>query len=379
MKKNTSVLIAGYLGMFFFGIAFLVMGAVLPSLSAEFNLTTEESALLVSFLPVGTILGSLLFGPIIDKYGYKSLMLVAMVLGAIGLETLAFGKSTGIIRAGIFCIGISGGMLNGATNALVSDASDDSKKAANLSFLGFFYCVGAISLPLLLASLPATIHYSTIVGSAGAMMVATFVFYLFVDFPKAKFKQGFPIKKVLGMAKEPVLLLFSFVLFFQSALEGLANNWSPEYLSNFHGFSTEQARYALSFLVVGMAISRLSLTFILKKIDGAKVIVMSMFVCIAGAVCTLLATSIATAIIGSVLFGLGLAATFPIALGKVGEKYKEMSGTAFSFALVVALLGNTLLNLLVGQIGLQGLPYLQMTAALMIIILFFISSKKIAK
>lgn len=60
MKKNTSVLIAGYLGMFFFGIAFLVMGAVLPSLSAEFNLTTEESALLVSFLPVGTILGSLL-------------------------------------------------------------------------------------------------------------------------------------------------------------------------------------------------------------------------------------------------------------------------------------------------------------------------------
>ena len=181
------------------------------------------------------------------------------------------------------------------------------------------------------------------------------------------------------MAKEPVLLLFSFVLFFQSALEGLANNWSPEYLANFHGFTTEQARYALSFLVIGMAISRLSLAFILKKIDGAKVIVMSMLVCIAGAVCTLLATTIATAIVGSVLFGLGLAATFPIALGKVGEKYKEMSGTAFSFALVVALLGNTLLNLLVGQIGLQGLPYLQMVAAAMIIILFFISSKKVAK
>lgn len=375
--KNTKVLIAGYLGMFFFGVAFLVMGAVLPSLAAKFSLTEADSSLLVSFLPFGTIFGSLVFGPIIDKYGYKSLMLVAMALGAIGLETIAFGPSTGIVRGGIFILGISGGMLNGATNALVSDASDDKSKAANLSLLGFFYCVGAISLPLLLASLPESVTYSHIVGFAGAMMVATFVYYLFVEFPKAKFQQGFPIKKVLGMAKEPLLLLFSFVLFFQSALEGLSNNWSPQYLATHHGFAADQAQYALSFLVVGMAISRLSLTFILKKVDGVKVIIMSMGLIVAGALCTLFATGTAAAIVGAVLLGMGLAATFPIALGKVGEKYKEMSGTAFSLALVISLFGNTIMNLIIGQVGMQLLPYFQILCAVMIIILFAIGNKKV--
>lgn len=363
--------------MFFFGVAFLVMGAVLPSLAAKFSLTEADSSLLVSFLPFGTIFGSLVFGPIIDKYGYKSLMLVAMALGAIGLETIAFGPSTGIVRGGIFILGISGGMLNGATNALVSDASDDKSKAANLSLLGFFYCVGAISLPLLLASLPESVTYSHIVGSAGAMMVATFVYYLFVEFPKAKFQQGFPIKKVLCMAKEPLLLLFSFVLFFQSALEGLSNNWSPQYLATHHGFAADQAQYALSFLVVGMAISRLSLTFILKKVDGVKVIIMSMGLIVAGALCTLFATGTAAAIVGAVLLGMGLAATFPIALGKVGEKYKEMSGTAFSLALVISLFGNTIMNLIIGQVGMQLLPYFQILCAVMIVILFAIGNKKV--
>ncbi len=377
--KNTKVLIAGYLGMFFFGVAFLIMGAVLPSLTAKFSLTEAGSSFLVSFLPFGTIFGSLVFGPIIDKYGYKSLMLVAMALGAIGLETIAFGPTPGIVRAGIFVLGISGGMLNGSTNALVSDASDDKSKAANLSLLGFFYCVGAITIPLLLASLPESITYSIIVGCTGGMMVLTFIYYLFVDFPKAKFQQGFPIKKIIGMAKEPILLLFSFALFFQSALEGLSNNWSTQYLSAHHGFSADQAQYALSFLVIGMAISRLTLTFILKKIDGVKVIILSMGLVVAGAICTFIASNIPTAITGAVLLGMGLAATFPISLGKVGEKFKEMSGTAFSLALVISLFGNTIMNLIIGQVGTQYLPYFQILSAIMIVLLFAIGNKKTSK
>lgn len=365
--------------MFFFGVALLVMGAVLPSLAAKFSLSEAESSLLVSFLPIGVMFGSLVFGPVIDKYGYKSLMLAAMALGAIGLETLAFGPNPGIIRIGIFILGISGGMLNGATNALVSDASDDKSKAANLSLLGFFYCVGAISIPLLTGALSKYFSYTPIVGVAGALMVLTFVFYLFVDFPKAKFQQGFPIKKILGMAKEPLLLLFSFVLFFQSALEGLTNNWSPQYLEESHGFSADQAQYALSFVVVGMAISRLSLSLILKKIDGVKVIIMSMGLILAGALCTMFAQSSTAAVAGAVLLGLGLAATFPIALGKVGEKYKEMSGTAFSLALVISLFGNTLMNLFIGQVGLEKLPLLQIVCAVMIIILFAVGNKQTSK
>ena len=45
-----------------------------------------------------------------------------------------------------------------------------------------------------------------------------------------------------------------------------------------------------------------------------------------------------------VLVGAGLASTFPVILSIVGSRYASLSGTAFSVALVIALIGQTLLN-----------------------------------
>jgi hypothetical protein len=70
---------------------------------------------------------------------------------------------------------------------------------------------------------------------------------------------------------------------------------------------------------------------------------------------------------------MGLASGFPVILGYVGERYAELSGIAFSFALVIALLGNTLLNLLVGVIsrtwGIQHVTTILIGAAALMFIL----------
>ncbi|MCK4812644.1 MAG: MFS transporter, partial [Candidatus Marinimicrobia bacterium] len=69
----------------------------------------------------------------------------------------------------------------------------------------------------------------------------------------------------------------------------------------------------------------------------------------------------------------GLAAGFPVMLAYVGERYADLSGIAFSFALVIALLGNTLLNLLVGFIsrtyGIQYYTTILIAAAFMMFLL----------
>jgi hypothetical protein len=58
----------------------------------------------------------------------------------------------------------------------------------------------------------------------------------------------------------------------------------------------------------------------------------------------------AFAIAGLVLTGAGLAEGFPVMLGYVGERFVSVSATAFSFVFVVALIGNMLINYLVGWI-----------------------------
>ncbi|GAB1473335.1 hypothetical protein MASR2M69_07760 [Bacteroidota bacterium] len=78
------------------------------------------------------------------------------------------------------------------------------------------------------------------------------------------------------------------------------------------------------------------------------------------------------------MLGLGFASTFPVVLGDIGERYKEISGTAFSFALVIALTGNTLINLLIGYISLEYF-HLTIIAGAGAIAILFITAMQIAK
>ncbi|MEN6619726.1 MAG: MFS transporter [Rikenellaceae bacterium] len=378
-RTNGPVLAAGFIGMSFFGVAFVVMGAVLPSLIAQFSLDTALASTLAGLLPLGVLLGSMLFGPVIDRYGYKNLIIAASIIAVIGLEMLAFCSSIGEVRLSIFIIGLGGGILNGLTNALVSDASSDHSRASNLSILGVFYTIGAIAIPILFASLSKTFSYSPIVSAAGILMALSVIYYFFVDFPEAKYKQGFPVKKILLMAKEPTILILSFVLFFQSGLEGISNTWIASYMEIDKGFPSETALYALSFIVFGMGSGRLLLSFLLRRIPKITILTTSMIIAATGMIIITIFNTNSSAIAGTFLMGFGFASTFPIILGEIGERYKEISGTAFSFALVIALTGNTLINLLVGVIDLGAFPVLVVACTFMITLLYSLNRMRINK
>ena len=57
------------------------------------------------------------------------------------------------------------------------------------------------------------------------------------------------------------------------------------------------------------------------------------------------------AALGVFLVGCGFAATFPVVLGFVGDRYAQLSGTAFSIVIVMALTGGMLLPYLTGVFG----------------------------
>jgi fucose permease len=86
------------------------------------------------------------------------------------------------------------------------------------------------------------------------------------------------------------------------------------------------------------------------------------------------------AVTGLILLGAGLAGGFPIMLGFVGTRYAERSGTAFSFVLVIALIGNMLVNYMMGVIAHNfGIQYLTTVAftelGIMLVLSIFIFRK----
>ena len=223
------VFTAACIGMCFFGVSMITLGAVLPSLIAKLNLSGLQTTSLVTFLPLGMLAGSLIFGPIVDRFGHKALLVPSCIIVLLGMEGLAFFESVPLLQASIVGIGLGGGILNGETNALVSDISGESEKGSRLSFLGMFYGLGALGIPMLLGSLSRHYSFETILLGIGVVMLAGIIFCIPVRFPAPKQAQGFPVKEGLGLLKESSLLLLSFILFFQSGIEGVCNNWSTSY------------------------------------------------------------------------------------------------------------------------------------------------------
>jgi len=344
------VLWSACLGMLIFGIGLLTLGAVLPDLKIKHSLDAVEAGTLFSILPIGTLAGSLLFGPVCDRYGYRVLLAASTFLMFAGFEGVAYTDAFGVLGVSVFLIGLGGGAVNGATNAVVADISTTGK-GANLSLLGVFFGIGALGMPLLLSILEESYSFETIVAATGFLALAATVLFATVSFPPAKQSAGISIKQIGSLVRDTTLLLIAFYLFFQSSFEGLINNWTTTYLIERISVTQSNALIGLSSYVAGMTVMRLLIGSVFRKVHEKNLLFSSFALILIALVLVKLSGTIVTACAGFALLGAGLASGFPTMLGLVGNRYPQLSGTAFSFVFVVALLGNMLVNYSMGQVA----------------------------
>ena len=380
-KQTLQTYIAACVAIFIFGMEYIVLGSILPIFKE--TMSAGQITLLATLLPIGVLVGSMLFGPFQDNHGYRRVLIAFTALGMLGLAILADAKAYSIIAASVVLVGISSGALNGSASAIMSDISTERNRATNLVVLGLVYCIGALCTPLAIKAMIKSIGYQWPILIVAILMLLTIVLYLLVKFPKHEASRKVTGKDIAALLKEPFLWIFSMVLFFQSALEGLSSNWTTQYLTDpGYGLSYEKALVGLSAVMLGLAVARVILLFITSKVKLKYIVYASMCIVIGGAITLLTAKGSPTAAIaGSFLIGAGLAITFPGVLGVIGDHYPQISGTAFSFALVVALAGNTLLNLLTGSLGAPSYPYVVIGAVAMLVIFFtigtiFVKSKR---
>ncbi|HAM10818.1 MAG: MFS transporter [Bacteroidetes bacterium GWE2_41_25] len=337
-------------GMLLFGICIITLGSVVADLRLKLNLDEISSGTLFTILPIGIIAGSLLFGPIADRNGYRLLLAVSAIIMAAGFFGIAYTGSEFVLKLYILLVGLGGGAINGATNALVSDISETGK-GANISLLGVFYGIGALGMPLILALLRNVMNFEIIVASVGMLTLLTSIFYLIIKFPPPKHIKRVPFSETIKLVKNKMLLLIAFFLFFQSSYEGIINNWTTTYMVSKLAVEQSSALYALTLFVAGLVAMRLLIGSLFRSFTPAKLLVISFGLTIAGLLILRLSGSYSLSVTGLVLLGAGLAGGFPIMLGIAGNLFAELSGTAFSIIFFIALTGNTIINFLMGLVA----------------------------
>jgi MFS transporter, FHS family, glucose/mannose:H+ symporter len=350
MTNRRALFACACLGMLTFGIVLTTLGAVLPGIVERFGIDKTQAGSLFLLMTFGILAGTLVFGPMVDRYGFKGMLLFGTVLIAIGLEGIAFAPSMGALRIAIAIIGFGGGIINGATNALVADISTEGKHAS-LNLLGVFFGIGAVGVPFALAVTSGQFSSASLIAGVGGLVAIPFLYIAITPFPAPKHAQGFPIVAAGGLLREPLLLLMGIMLFLESGMEIAVGGWTSTFVNEELAVGPQKALIILSLYWLGMMIGRMTLGTVLRNVRPVSV----MFGCIAigftGTVLLLFTHNVAAAVLGVFMLGVGFAAAFPTVLGFVGERYAALSGTAFSLVIAIALLGGMFLPWLMGVVA----------------------------
>lgn len=349
------VFAAACLGMLLFGIVFLSLGSANNLLAERFHLDDSGIGTLTFLLPFGILAGSLTFGPVVDRFGYKWLLIAAALTVGAGLEGMAFTDGIRAVQFSVFLIGLGGGVLNGATNALAADVSE-GERGAKLSLLGVFFGLGALGMPGTLAALSTTFSLSQIIAGIGAFVLLPAAYFLVIAFPppKQQVHADSSLGQMLRLLKNPVFLFAGLALAIQSGMEGLSSDWIARYFKKvvLVGDAVPEWKTLLGLMAVtgAMVVARLLLGSLLKKVPSPWVLFGSIGLSAAGSL-LLSQGGYGLSLAAALLIGAGLAAAFPLVLSHIGDRYPQQSGTAFSVIFFLALVGNMTINKLFGQVA----------------------------
>jgi len=337
-------------GLLTFGIVFTTLGSVLPSIMTRFGIDKAEAGSLFLLMSFGILAASLVFGPLVDRYGYKGILLAAMVMVALGLEWIAFASSMTTLRLAVLVTGFGGGIINGGTNALVADISGEDR-GAKLNLLGGFFGVGAVGVPFILGMLIERYTQATMLAAVGAVLLIPIAMITVAVFPAPKQPQGFPIARAGRLLRDPLLLLMGLILFFESGNEITVGGWTSTFVTEELAAPARDALLILSLYWMGMTLARFALGYILRRAVAIGVLYTCLAIALGGALLLLTTRAISVAAFGTFALGVGFAAMFPTVLGFIGDRYASLSGTAFSIAIAMALCGGMLVPYMAGLLG----------------------------
>lgn len=319
--------------MFVFGIVLLLMGSLLPTL----KFSNAQSGSLGSFPLIGILIATALIGPALDKLGAKLALSVALVLIAATLAIMPSLTTFGALAIAAFIYGLGAGVLNAATNMLVSTLSESGRSAA-LNLLGFSFSLGALAVPLLMSLTKGEFSPATVLYALAIVSTVVLIFVLAQRFPPPTHGST-PLRDLLKVLRHPLVWLFGALLFFESGNENCMFVWAGKVAQDMLHSTAQRAEIVLLGVSAAMGLGRLLAVLWIKWIGNRNTVLLSAAIVIAGAATVLSSANFAGITAGFCVIGFGLSAIFPTILGMAGDRFPRETGTVFGAIITVGLIG----------------------------------------
>jgi len=347
----------------------------MPAIIENYQLSLTMAA----FLPFSFFLAygimSAPAGMLIEKFGEKRSMLIAVGLNFIGSFLFALYPIYGIALASLFIIGIGMAMLQVIINPLMREAGGEENFAfysvmgqlvfgaasfvsphvytSLINNLKDYKGGGNIVIDTLSKLIPENLAWISLYWIFSLVFIAVIIIIAFVKLPKVELKddeKAGAIETYFSLLKNKEVILFLLgIMAYVGTEQGLAN-WMSQFLHTYHGYSPElEGAQAISWFWGLMSLGCLLGLVLLKILDSKLVLKIFTSLSIISVAAALFGSS-SVAIIAFPLTGFFISVMFSIIFSLALNSVKNHHG-AFSGILCSGIFGGALVPLIIGSLG----------------------------
>lgn len=343
------LILAAILAIFVYGMIAAMLGTILPDLSKRFQLTPKQNGTIASVQALGLIIASVAVGPLIDDEGKKVGLVLGLVLIALALFALPNSKGYGSIMLNLFLLGLGGGIIVTAANALVSDIGGEHR-AATLNLFNLFFGLGGLATPFISANLLSR-NSVRLCYLTAALTAITLVINIATPMPPPSGARSFVFSDVGPVLGKPTLFLLALMLFLYVSCEVGVWNWLARHLIA-QGIPESRALNILSLgFALGLLIGRVAVSPILIRVSAANVTLAAAILMTITTYLMLQSNNPTVAWVLVFLAGVAMAPMFPTTLAMVADAFPRMTGTAQGVAISSGWIGLAVSSRVIGSIA----------------------------
>jgi MFS family permease len=344
--------------LFYFGqgVAFASWASRIPDIKHHLNLSDAGLGSILLCLPLGQLFTMPVSAALVTRYGSKKIMTIAAPLYVVALANLGLAAVPWQLALGLFLFGVIGNMANIAVNTQGVETEKLYNRPINTSFHGAWSVAGFAGA--LIGLLMINLHVKPYLH----FIVIMFLSWLNVVINHNHLVRGKPeasaAKRKFFIKPEGSLLQLGIIAFCSMATEGCMFDWSGVYFKEIVLAPQSLVVLGYASFMIMMASGRFIGDYVISRLGRKRTMQISGILMSLGMFISVGFPYLATATIGFMMVGLGVATNIPSVYSIAGRNPKVSPGMALAMVSSVSYFGFLLAPPVIGYISqLSNLRY----------------------
>lgn len=345
-KEDRPLLYYTYYAFLVSGMMSTVLGAILPSLSAEYGLSYSVQGSLLSFHQIGNLAAVYLAGFLPYAIGRKRSTLLGASGIILGLVFMTLYGNPLFLMLAFALTGIGRGTLSNMTNVVVGQCAGN--KAGGLNLLHASYAVGAFISPLI-ALAAGDSWWKWPCWAISALMLLSLVLIGTSSLSSERTKRDRDGGQKSFM-KDFAFWLNTLIMLFYLCAEASLTGWLVTYFKDSGMLPASLAPSVQSLMWVTILVGRLMCASLSVRMNKAVLIMILGTVMTGFFALMVLTSSPAVAMVAVLGVGLSMSGIYPTTLSTMPGKYNS-STVATGTCIAVASVGGIVMPMIIGAVA----------------------------